>query len=151
MKCPKCGNDEDKVLDSRSAREGAAIRRRRECLVCGRRFTTYEVVDTIQIMVVKKDGTKEFFDRRKIISGILKACHKRPVDAEALAADVETELTNSLRGEVTSDEIGKTVLQKLRKLDAVSYIRYASVYRDFDDIKSFLDELETINNNENKQ
>ena len=109
------------------------------------------MVDTIQIMVVKKDGTKEFFDRRKIISGILKACHKRPVDAEALAADVETELTNSLRGEVTSDEIGKTVLQKLRKLDAVSYIRYASVYRDFDDIKSFLDELETINNNENKQ
>ena len=151
MKCPSCGHIESKVLDSRPINDNASIRRRRECLVCGRRFTTYEVVDTIQIMVVKKDGTKEFFDRRKIISGILKACHKRPVDAEALAADVETELTNSLRGEVTSDEIGKTVLQKLRKLDAVSYIRYASVYRDFDDIKSFLDELETINNNENKQ
>lgn len=151
MKCPSCGHIESKVLDSRPINDNASIRRRRECLVCGRRFTTYEVVDTIQIMVVKKDGTKEFFDRRKIISGILKACHKRPVDAEALAAEVESELTNSLRGEVTSDEIGKTVLQKLRKLDAVSYIRYASVYRDFDDIKSFLDELETINNNENKQ
>ncbi len=151
MKCPSCGHIESKVLDSRPINDNASIRRRRECLVCGRRFTTYEVVDTIQIMVVKKDGTKEFFDRRKIISGILKACHKRPVDAEALAAEVESELTNSLRGEVTSDEIGKTVLHKLRKLDAVSYIRYASVYRDFDDIKSFLDELETINNNENKQ
>lgn len=152
MKCPSCGHiGKSKVLDSRPINDNASIRRRRECLVCGRRFTTYEVVDTIQIMVVKKDGTKEFFDRRKIISGILKACHKRPVDAEALAAEVESELTNSLRGEVTSDEIGKTVLHKLRKLDAVSYIRYASVYRDFDDIKSFLDELETINNNENKQ
>ena len=147
MKCPSCGHIESKVLDSRPINDNASIRRRRECLVCQRRFTTYEVIDNIQLTVVKKDGTKEFFDRRKIASGILKACHKRPVDAEALAMEVESELTNSLRGEVTSDEIGKTVLQKLRKLDAVSYIRYASVYRDFDDIKSFLDELETINNN----
>lgn len=147
MKCPSCGHTESKVLDSRPINDNASIRRRRECLVCQRRFTTYEVIDNIQLTVVKKDGTKEFFDRRKIASGILKACHKRPVDAEALATEVESELTNSLRGEVTSDEIGKTVLQKLRKLDAVSYIRYASVYRDFDDIKSFLDELETINNN----
>ncbi|MBE6641731.1 MAG: transcriptional repressor NrdR [Ruminococcaceae bacterium] len=147
MKCPSCGHIESKVLDSRPINDNASIRRRRECLVCQRRFTTYEVIDNIQLTVVKKDGTKEFFDRRKIASGILKACHKRPVDAEALATEVESELTNSLRGEVTSDEIGKTVLQKLRKLDAVSYIRYASVYRDFDDIKSFLDELETINNN----
>ena len=147
MKCPSCGHIESKVLDSRPINDNASIRRRRECLVCQRRFTTYEVIDNIQLTVVKKDGTKEFFDRRKIASGILKACHKRPVDAEALATEVESELTNSLRGEVTSDKIGKTVLQKLRKLDAVSYIRYASVYRDFDDIKSFLDELETINNN----
>ncbi len=147
MKCPSCGHIKSNVLDSRPINDNASIRRRRECLVCQRRFTTYEVIDNIQLTVVKKDGTKEFFDRRKIASGILKACHKRPVDAEALATEVESELTNSLRGEVTSDEIGKTVLQKLRKLDAVSYIRYASVYRDFDDIKSFLDELETINNN----
>jgi len=151
MKCPGCGYSESKVLDSRPVNDNANIRRRRECLACQRRFTTYEIVDTIQIIAVKKDGSKEFFDRRKLTTGILKACHKRPVDAEALAAEVENELINSLRGEVKTDEIGKMVLQKLRKLDAVSYIRYASVYRDFDDIKSFLDELDSIKSNENKQ
>lgn len=150
MKCPSCGYGESKVLDSRPVNDNTSIRRRRECLSCERRFTTYEVIDTIQMIVVKKDGSKEFFDQRKLASGILKACHKRPVDAEALAAEVGLELTNSLRGEVRTDEIGKMVLAKLRKLDAVSYIRYASVYRDFDDIKSFLDELEAINSQNDK-
>ena len=151
MKCPGCGYGESKVLDSRPVNDNTSIRRRRECLSCGRRFTTYEVIDTVQLIVIKKDGSKEVFDQRKLGSGILKACHKRPVDAEALAADVEAELTNSLCGEVRTDEIGKMVLSKLRGLDAVSYVRYASVYRDFDDIKSFLDELEAINNQSEKK
>lgn len=150
MKCPGCGYAESKVLDSRPVNENASIRRRRECLSCGRRFTTYEVVDNVQIMVIKKDGSKEFFDRHKLAAGILKACHKRPVNSEAIVDEVENELQNSLSGEITSDEIGRLVLQKLRAIDPVSYVRYASVYRDFDDIKSFLDELEQIRRSEKK-
>ena len=151
MRCPFCGHSDSKVIDSRPADDGNAIRRRRECIECEKRFTTYEKVESLPLIVIKKDGSKEVFDQRKLVSGILKACHKRPVDAEALAADVEAELTNSLCGEVRTDEIGKMVLSKLRGLDAVSYVRYASVYRDFDDIKSFLDELEAINNQSEKK
>ncbi len=144
MRCPACGYPESKVVDSRPNVEDNTIKRRRECMSCGRRFTTYEAVESVQLIVVKKDGSKELFDKHKLISGIMKACHKRNVDAVAVANEVEAELSNSLAGEIKSDDIGKTVLKRLRELDPVSYIRYASVYRDFDDIKSFLDELENI-------
>jgi len=147
MKCPSCGFTESKVLDSRPVNEGTSIRRRRECLSCGKRFTTYEVIDTVQLLVCKKDGTKEFFDKRKLLAGLMKACHKRPVDAEALASEIEGELYNSLRSEINADEIGRIVMEKLRHLDTVSYVRYASVYRDFNDVESFLKELNQLKKN----
>lgn len=145
MKCPGCGYPESKVIDSRPVNEGSSIRRRRECLSCKRRFTTYEVIDSVQLVVIKKDGTKEFFDRMKLESGLIKACQKRPVDTAALALEIESELQNSLRQEITAEEIGEIIMEKLRKLDAVSYVRFASVYREFKDVSTFMEELKQLN------
>jgi len=144
MKCPNCGYHESKVTDSRPINDNTSIRRRRECLSCQRRFTTYEVIDTIQLFVIKKNGEKEFFDRRKLQSGLMKACQKRPVDTEALAAEIETDLQNTLRAEITTQEIGEIVMEKLRRLDAVSYVRFASVYREFKDLDTFMEELSLL-------
>lgn len=145
MKCPGCGFPESKVIDSRPVSDNNSIRRRRECLECKRRFTTYEVIDSVQIIVIKKDGTKEFFDRMKMESGLIKACQKRPVDATALAAEIEAELQNSLRSEITTTELGEIIMDKLKNLDAVSYVRFASVYREFKDVATFMEELEQLN------
>ena len=141
MKCPGCGALDSHVLDSRPVDEGASIKRRRECGSCGKRFTTYEVVESVPLAVVKKDGSREFFDRHKLLSGIMKACQKRPVDAEEVVKDIERELSNSLASEISSSEIGEMVMDRLRKLDAVAYVRFASVYREFKDVDTFLDEL----------
>ena len=138
MKCPGCGFPESKVIDSRPVDEGSSIRRRRECLSCAKRFTTFEVVEALQIVVVKKNGSKELFDRTKLMSGILKATRKRPVEAEQIVNEIETELQNGLRQEVTSVEIGELVLQKLMVMDEVAYVRFASVYREFSDVDSFM-------------
>lgn len=135
---------ESKVIDSRSTEEGTTIRRRRECLACGKRFTTYEKIETIPIIVIKKDGTREAFNRDKISSGILKACEKRPValkDVEALIDDIEAKMYNMLEREVSSEKIGEMVMERLQKLDEVAYVRFASVYRQFKDINSFMNEL----------
>jgi len=143
MKCPVCGYNDSKVVDSRPT-ENDSIRRRRECLSCKKRFTTYEIIDTIPIIIIKKDGTREIFDRNKIISGLLKACYKRPVTLNQinnLAAEIEAELQNSLKTEHFSNEVGVMVMQKLRILDEVSYVRFASVYREFKDVETFMDEL----------
>ncbi|MBR6709344.1 MAG: transcriptional repressor NrdR [Clostridia bacterium] len=144
MKCPSCGFAESKVIDSRPIEEGASIRRRRECMSCGKRFTTFEVVDLIQVIVRKKDGTKELFDRTKLLSGLLKACQKRAVNAEAIAAEIETELQNSLRPEITTAEIGEMAMEKLKAVDAVAYVRFASVYREFKDVETFMEELKDL-------
>ncbi len=144
MKCPGCGFPESKVIDSRPVSDGFSIRRRRECLACQKRFTTFETIETVQIVVVKKSGGKELFDKQKLLSGILKATEKRPVDAVALANEVEAELQNTLRQEVSSTEIGEMVMKKLKDRDEVAYVRFASVYREFRDIDSFLDELQVL-------
>lgn len=145
MKCPGCGFPESKVIDSRPVGDGSSIRRRRECLSCKRRFTTYEVIDSVPLVVLKKDGSKEFFDRMKLESGLIKACQKRPVDTAALAQEIESELQNSLRQEITAEEIGEIIMEKLRALDAVSYVRFASVYREFKDVATFMEELKQLN------
>lgn len=144
MKCPSCSFSESKVIDSRSVNDGQSIRRRRECLSCQKRFTTYEILDTVQLFVLKKDGSKEFFDRRKLLGGLIKACQKRPVDTEAIVADIERELQNSLCTEIESTELGKMVMERLRKTDAVSYVRFASVYREFKDVDTFVNELNDL-------
>ena len=144
MKCPGCNNMDSRVLDSRSVDDGTSIRRRRECAVCGKRFTTYEVIDKVQMLVVKRDGTREFFDKHKIEAGITRACQKRNVNAAEIADSIETELQNSLVGEVGSKVIGEMVLSRLIDLDIVSYIRFASVYREFGDIDSFMKELKSV-------
>jgi transcriptional repressor NrdR len=131
-------------LDSRPASEGASIRRRRECPNCGKRFTTYEVVDTVPIAVVKRDGRREFFDKHKLLLGIERACQKRPVDAGAIATAIELELQNTLVSEIESKDIGEMVLAYLKESDIVSYIRFASVYREFKDIDSFMEEIKRI-------
>lgn len=141
MKCPSCGHPDSKVIDSRPVSEGVSIRRRRECLVCKKRFTTFEMVESVQIVVVKKNGSKELFDRNKLLSGVMKACQKRPVNAEDVVAEIETDLQNSLRFEVTSSEIGELVMHKLKAQDDVAYVRFASVYREFKDLDTFLAEL----------
>ena len=143
MKCPVCGYFDSKVVDSRPTPDGS-IRRRRECLTCKKRFTTYEVVETLQVFVLKKDGSKEPFDRAKLLTGVLKACQKRPVNAEDVVADIEFELQNSLKQDVTTKEIGEMVLSRLKNLDEVAYIRFASVYREFQDLESFLAELKKL-------
>jgi transcriptional repressor NrdR len=144
MRCPFCAHDEDRVIDSRPSDEGSAIRRRRECIACGARFTTYEKVENLPLLVVKKDGTREHFDREKLISGILKSCEKRPVSTaqvEQIVNSIETSNQNSLKREVSSHEIGEMVMEGLKKIDEVAYVRFASVYRQFKDVNSFLDEL----------
>ena len=147
MKCPFCSSDEDKVIDSRSSNEGKSVRRRRECLKCDKRFTTYEYVEEIPLMLIKKDGRREAFDRNKIISGILKACEKRPVSmekVEAVVDKVEKELQKSFDKEVKAQVVGELVMDYLHKLDEVAYVRFASVYRQFKDINHFMKELKDL-------
>jgi transcriptional repressor NrdR len=147
MKCPYCGHLGDKVVDSRESREGEVIRRRRECLECGKRFTSYERIDEIPYMVVKKDGTRERFDRQKLIQGLLKACEKRPVSVaavEGIADRVEATLQDRPEKEIATADIGTFVMEELRKLDKVAYVRFASVYKHFRDISEFVDELKRI-------
>ena len=145
MKCPVCSCQDSRVLDSRPVEDGSSIRRRRECPVCGRRFTTYEVIDTVPITVIKRSGKHEFFDKHKLTYGISRACLKRPVNAAAIADSIESELQNSLVAEVSSTDIGEMVLDRLRMVDTVSYIRFASVYREFRDIDSFVQEIKNLN------
>ena len=142
MKCPICNFQDSRVLDSRPIDDGASIKRRRECLNCQARFTTYETIETIQPIVVKKDGSREYFDKKKLLSGLMKACQKRPVDSSQIADKIEAELQNSLKTEITSVELGEMVMRELRNKDAVAYVRFASVYREFKDVETFMDELQ---------
>lgn len=147
MKCPYCGYQESKVVDSRHAYDSTSIRRRRECLSCQRRFTTYETVESLPIIVVKRDGTRQAFDRNKVLNGMLRACEKRPVPLpklEEAVDDIEQILQNSLEREVRTEEIGELVMERLKPLDEVAYVRFASVYRQFKDINSFMAELNKI-------
>ncbi len=147
MKCPFCSYEESKVIDSRPTDEGERIRRRRECLKCQKRFTTYEIIESLPIVVIKKDKSREVFNRDKLINGMLKACEKRPVsinNIERAVDEIETVLQNSLDREVTSDHIGELVMDKLKGLDEVAYVRFASVYRQFKDISTFMDELNKL-------
>lgn len=147
MKCPYCHHPESKVLDSRPAEEGNSIRRRRECLQCARRFTTYEKVEEVPLVVVKRDGRRVAFDRNKILGGLIRACEKRPIPMstlEAVADDVEREVRNTMEKEVSSTAIGEMVMDRLRNLDEVAYVRFASVYRQFKDINRFREELEKL-------
>lgn len=153
MKCPYCGYSESKVIDSRPTDEGERIRRRRECLNCAKRFTTYEVIETVPVVVVKKDKSREAFDRNKLLNGLLRACEKRPVPLETLERivdEIETLLQNSLDREVPSTLIGTYAMDKLKKVDEVAYVRFASVYREFKDINTFMDELNKIKAELNK-
>lgn len=147
MKCPFCSYSDSRVLESRPTEEGSAIRRRRECLSCRERFTTYERVETVPLMVIKKDGTRQEFDRSKILQGVIKACEKRPVPLarlEQMVSDIEQRLRNSMEQEVSSKTIGEMVMNELKQIDQVAYVRFASVYRQFKDIQSFLEELQTL-------
>ena len=147
MKCPFCGNVDDKVIDSRASSDGNAVRRRRECTKCAKRFTTYEVVEEMALMVVKKDGRRESFDRKKILSGIQKACEKRPVSLEKiedLVSNIEREINRKFDREVRSEEIGELIMDKLASLDEVAYVRFASVYRQFKDVNQFMVELRDL-------
>lgn len=147
MKCPACGYTESKVVDSRPTEEGASIRRRRECLSCQNRFTTYETIETLPLLVIKKDKTREMFDKAKLMGGIVSACNKRPVtmeQVEGIASAIESELQNSLTREISSRQIGVLVMEKLKDLDEVAYVRFASVYREFKDLDTFMRELEKI-------
>ena len=153
MKCPYCGYSESKVIDSRPTDEGERIRRRRECLNCAKRFTTYEVIETVPVVVVKKDKSREAFDRNKLLNGLLRACEKRPVPLETLERivdEIETLLQNSLDREVPSTLIGTYAMDKLKKVDEVAYVRFASVYREFKDINTFMDELNKIKAERNR-
>ena len=150
MKCPYCGYAESKVIDSRPTDEGERIRRRRECLKCAKRFTTYEVIETVPIVVIKKDKSRETFDRNKLLNGLLRACEKRPVSVETLEKivdEIENMLQNSLDREVPSSLIGKYAMEKLKNVDDVAYVRFASVYRQFKDINSFMEELSRMMKN----
>ena len=147
MICPFCGHRQDKVIDSRESKEGDAIRRRRQCLRCERRFTTYERTDEIPYMVVKKDGRREKFDRQKVLAGLLKACEKRPIPMARLAEiidEVEGRLTENADREITTIKIGEILMERLRSLDKIAYVRFASVYRDFQDVEAFLNELKNL-------
>ena len=149
MKCPYCGYLESKVIDSRPAEEGATIRRRRECLNCQKRFTTYEIMERIPLVVIKKDGSRQTFDKMKTLNGMMRACEKRPVplaDLQLAADEIEQELQNSLDREIHSERIGELVMEKLKPLDEVAYVRFASVYRQFRDINTFMDELTKLLN-----
>ena len=141
MKCPCCGYPESKVVDSRSAQDGATIRRRRECLSCQKRFTTFEMIESVPVFVIKKDGSRELFDHAKLLAGIMKATEKRPIDAEALTTEIEQEIQNALRQDIPTRDIGEMVMKKLKERDAVAYVRFASVYREFTDVETFMNEL----------
>ena len=143
MKCPYCSFEDSKVIDSRPT-DDRSIRRRRECVACQKRFTTYEVIETLPVIVIKKDDTREIFDRNKLLTGMVKACYKRPVSIVQMNSainDIESELQNSLKNEMTTSEIGRMVMDKLKKLDEISYVRFASVYREFKDVETFMKEL----------
>ena len=147
MTCPFCGHKEDRVIDSRESKEGDVIRRRRQCLGCERRFTTYERSDEIPYMVIKKDGRREKFDRQKVLAGLLRACEKRPIPMGRLAElvdQVETQLSESADREIATTKIGEMLMERLRGLDKIAYVRFASVYRDFQDVEAFLDELKGL-------
>jgi transcriptional repressor NrdR len=147
MTCPFCGHKEDKVIDSRESKEGDVIRRRRQCLGCDRRFTTYERSDEIPYMVIKKDCRREKFDRQKVLGGLLKACEKRPIPMSRLAEivdEVEARLAESLEREMSTTEVGEMLMDRLRTLDKIAYVRFASVYRDFQDVEAFLNELKQL-------
>ena len=147
MKCPFCGHPESKVIDSRPADENASIRRRRECLACGKRFTTYETVECHPIVVIKKDGSRQSFDRQKVLRGMIRACEKRPVslaELERIADEIEQELQNSMEREIRTADIGEKVMERLRSVDQVAYVRFASVYRQFKDIDTFMAELNKL-------
>ena len=151
MRCPYCGADDSKVIDSRPTEDGEKIRRRRECLSCKKRFTTYEIVETVPLMVIKKDRSREVFDRQKLLNGMLRACEKRPVSIDTLdnmIDEIETVLQNSLDREVSSEKIGQLVMEKLKKIDEVAYVRFASVYRQFKDINTFMRELNKLLQND---
>lgn len=150
MKCPFCAFAESKVIDSRPADDGQKIRRRRECMQCAKRFTTYEAIESMPVIVVKRDKSRQVFDRNKLLSGLLRACVKRPVTLDVLEAaidEIETNLQNSLNREISSTQLGELTLQKLKDIDEIAYVRFASVYRDFKDIDSFLDELNNLRKN----
>ena len=147
MKCPYCGYSESKVIDSRPADENSSIRRRRECLSCGKRFTTYETVESLPMVVVKKDGSRQSFDRRKVLGGMIRACEKRPVplaELEKIAEEIEQDLQNSMEREISTEAIGEKVMERLRDVDQVAYVRFASVYRQFKDIDTFRAELNKL-------
>ena len=147
MRCPFCENTDTKVIDSRPTEEGHAIRRRRECENCGKRFTTYEKIEELLLMVIKKDGSRETFDRSKIINGILKACEKRPVplaEVEKVVDEIERGLNNTMEKEIESKFIGELIMEQLRKIDEVAYVRFASVYRQFTDVNTFVAEIEKL-------
>ena len=147
MKCPFCGHPESKVIDSRPADENASIRRRRECLACGKRFTTYETVECLPIVVIKTDGSRQSFDRQKVLRGMIRACEKRPVslaELERIADEIEQELQNSMEREIRTADIGEKVMERLRSVDQVAYVRFASVYRQFKDIDTFMAELNKL-------
>ena len=144
MRCPYCGYKESKVVDSRPADEGSSIRRRRECLQCEKRFTTYETVESLPMVVIKKDGSRQSFDRSKVLRGIQRSCEKRPVpvaDMERMAMEIEQELQNALEREVSTVDIGEMVMKRIKLIDEVAYVRFASVYRSFKDINTFMEEL----------
>ena len=147
MKCPFCEYEESKVIDSRPTDEGEAIRRRRECLKCAKRFTTYEKIENIPLMVVKKDGSRQMFDREKLLNGIMRACEKRPVptsDMEHIVNEIESAIQNMLEREISSQKIGEMVMERLQKIDEVAYVRFASVYRQFKDINTFVEEVNKL-------
>ncbi|AKJ90523.1 MULTISPECIES: transcriptional regulator NrdR [Clostridium] len=147
MKCPYCAYGESKVVDSRSTEDGSSIRRRRECLKCNRRYTTYEKIETTPILVIKKNMSREYFDRNKIVNGLMKACQKRPVSRkqiEQIADEVERHISNEMLTEVNTDEIGQIIMKNLKKIDEVSYVRFASVYRQFKDINTFMEEIKNL-------
>ena len=154
MKCPYCSYEESKVIDSRPTDEGERIRRRRECLKCGKRFTTYEIIETVPVIVIKKDGSREAFDRDKLLRGLLRACEKRPVPLNLLEEavdDIQNTLQNTLDREVSSSRIGEYAMEKLKSIDEVAYVRFASVYRQFKDINTFMEELTRIMKNKYKE
>ncbi len=151
MKCPYCNFPESKVLDTRTVADGSSIKRRRECLECQKRFTTFEVLESVQIVVVKKSGEKELFDRSKLLAGVLKATQKRPVDADDIVSEIESEIHNSMNNEVETTEIGEMVMKKLKERDHIAYVRFASVYREFADVESFLNELMDLKNGNTKE
>ena len=147
MKCPFCAFGESKVIDSRPAEEGATIRRRRECLSCQKRFTTYEIMERLPLIVVKRDGTRQTFDKVKLVGGLLRACEKRPValdDLENIAEDIEQTLQNSMEREIDTSKVGELVMERLRALDEIAYVRFASVYRSFKDINTFVEEVNRL-------